>query len=62
MLLTSFGPVWVFLDSVRNLLLEWKVKGLRKKIRAVWRLASICLFLMYLGRTKSKDFPEGRDV
>ena len=52
----------MFSDLVRNLLLEWKVKGLRKKIRAVWRLASIGLFLMYLGRTKSKDFPEGRHV
>ena len=32
------------LDSVKNLLLEWKVKGTRKKKRVVWRLALICLF------------------
>ena len=44
LLLSSFGLVWVFPASVRNLLLEWKVKGLEKKRRAVWRLASICLF------------------
>ena len=44
LLLSSFGVVWVFPTSVRNLLLEWKVKGLEKKRRAVWRLMSICLF------------------
>ena len=43
-LLSSFGLVWGFPTSVRNLLLEWKVKGLRKKRKAVWRLAPICLF------------------
>ena len=43
-LLSSFGLVWVFPTSVRNLLLEWKVKGLGKKRKAVWRLAPICLF------------------
>ncbi|RVW89155.1 hypothetical protein CK203_040263 [Vitis vinifera] len=31
LLLSSFGVVWVFLDSVKNLLLEWKIKGLGKK-------------------------------
>ena len=36
LLLSSFGLVWVFLASVRNLLLEWKVKGLGKKRRVVW--------------------------
>ena len=44
MLLTTFGLVWVFPASVRNLLLEWKFKGLGKKKRAVWRLAPIYLF------------------
>ena len=33
--LTSFGLVWVFSNLVRNPLLEWKVKGLRKKKRAM---------------------------
>ena len=27
LLLTTFGLVWVFLASVRNLFLEWKFKG-----------------------------------
>ena len=44
MLLTSFGLVLVLPDLVRNLLLEWKVKGLIKKKRAVWRLTPMCLF------------------
>ena len=43
-LLALFGVTWVFPALVRNLLLQWKVKGLPKKIRAVWRLAPICLF------------------
>ena len=43
-LLLSFFWTWVFPASVRNLLLKWKVKGLRKKRRVVWRLAPICLF------------------
>ncbi|RVX02351.1 hypothetical protein CK203_028334 [Vitis vinifera] len=46
-LLTIFGLVWVFPASMRNLLLEWKVKGLGKKRRAVWRLAPICLFSVF---------------
>ena len=41
---SSFELVWVFLASMRNLLLEWKVKGLGKKRRVVWRLTPICLF------------------
>ena len=44
LLLSSFELVWVFLASMRNLILEWKVKGLGKKRRVVWRLAPICLF------------------
>ena len=47
LLFSSFGVVWVFSASVRNLLLKWKVKGLGKKRRAVWRLASICLFCVF---------------
>ena len=44
MLLTTFGLVWVFPTSMRNLLLEWKIKGQGKKKRAFWPLALICLF------------------
>ena len=44
LLLTSFELVWVFTTSMRNLFLEWKVTGLGKKRKAVWRLAPICLF------------------
>ena len=44
MLLTTFGLVWVFPASMRDLLLKWKFKGLGKKKRAVWRLAPIYLF------------------
>ena len=43
-LLALFGVTWVFLDSVRNLLLQWKVKGFQRKNRAVWGLAPICIF------------------
>ena len=43
-LLSSFGVMWVFPGSVRNLLLEWKIKGLGKKMSVVWRMAPICLF------------------
>ena len=57
-LLTSFGPVWVFPNSMRNLLLQWKVKGLRKKIRAMWRLALICLFWCIWGERNQKTFQE----
>ncbi|RVX00295.1 Transposon TX1 uncharacterized 149 kDa protein [Vitis vinifera] len=44
MVLSSFGVVWVFPNSVRNLLLEWKIKGLEKKKSVVWKMAPICLF------------------
>ena len=54
LLLSSFGVVWVFPASVRNLLLKWKVKGLGKKRRAVWRLASICLFCVF-GESETKE-------
>ena len=57
-LLTFFGLVWVFLDSMRNLLLEWKVKGLRKKKRPVWRLALICLFWSIWGERNRRTFQE----
>ena len=43
-LLALFGLTWIFLDSVSNLLLQWKVKGFQKKNRTVWCLAPICLF------------------
>ena len=44
LLLSSFGMVWVFPASVRNLLMEWKVQGLEKKRRVVWWLTPICSF------------------
>ena len=43
-MLAIFGVAWVFPNSVRNPLLQWKVKGLQKKNKAVCRLALICLF------------------
>ena len=43
-LLALFGVAWVFPNSVRNLLFQWKVKGFQKKNRAVWCLAPIFLF------------------
>ena len=46
------------LDSMRNLLLEWKVKELRKKIRVVWRLALICLFWYIWGERNQRIFQE----
>ena len=59
LLLSSFVVVWVFPASVRNLLLEWKVKGLgRKKRRAVWRLAHICLFWCIWGERNRRTFQE----
>ena len=45
-------------DSMRNLLLEWKVKELRKKIRVVWRLALICLFWYIWGERNQRTFQE----
>ncbi|RVW96061.1 hypothetical protein CK203_027744 [Vitis vinifera] len=58
LLLSSFGVVWVFPASVRNLLLEWKVKGLGKKTRAVWRLGLICLFWCIWGERNRRTFQE----
>ena len=57
-LLTSFGPVWVFPNSMKKLLLEWKVKGLRKKKRAVWRLTPICLFWCTWEKQNWRTFQE----
>ena len=49
----------MFPASVRNLLLEWKVKGLgRQKRRAVWRLAHICLFWCIWGERNQRTFQE----
>ena len=56
MLLTTFGLVWVFQTSMRNLLLEWKFKGLGKKKRAVWQLASIYLFWCIWGESNQMTF------
>ncbi|RVW30775.1 hypothetical protein CK203_077176 [Vitis vinifera] len=58
MLLSSFGVVWVFPASVKNLLLEWKVKGLRKKRKAVWRLTPICLFWCIWGERNRRMLQE----
>ncbi|RVW57227.1 hypothetical protein CK203_099699 [Vitis vinifera] len=48
--------VWVFPASMENLLLEWKIKGLGKKRRAVWRLAPICLFWCIWGERNRRTF------
>ena len=61
-LLSSFGLVWVFLDLVRNLLLEWKVKDLGKKRRVVWRLVPICLFWYIWVERNQITLPRGRVV
>ena len=53
-----FGLVWVFPDSVRSLFLEWKVKGLRKNKRSMWRLAPICLFSCIWGEQNRRTFQE----
>ena len=58
LLLSSFGVVWVFLDSVRNLLLEWKIKGLGKKRSVVWRMTPISLFWCILGERNRRMFHE----
>ena len=58
LLLSSFGVVWIFSASVRNLLLEWKVKGLGKKRRTVWRLTPICLFWCIWGERNRRTFQE----
>ena len=57
-LLLSFFWTWVFPASVRNLLLVWKVKGLGKKRRAIWRLAPICLFWCIWGERNRRTFQE----
>ena len=58
LLLSSFGVMWVFPASVRNLFFKWKIKGLEKKMRAVWRLALICLFWCIWGERNRKTFQE----
>ena len=57
-LLSSFGVMWVFLDSVRNLLLEWKIKALGKKRSVVWRTMPICLFWCIWGERNRRMFKE----
>ena len=57
-LLAAFGLVWVFLALMRNLLLEWKFKGLDKKKRIVWHLALICLFWCILKEHNGKTFED----
>lgn len=41
MLLAIFGIQWVFLDSVKELLLGWEVKGMDKRQRRVWSMALV---------------------
>ena len=60
-LLSSFGLVWVFLASVRNLFLEWKVKGAKEEEDSL-EIDTYLSFLMYLGRAKPKNVPRGRVV
>ncbi|KAJ9701144.1 hypothetical protein PVL29_006475 [Vitis rotundifolia] len=58
LLLSNFGVMWVFPASVRNLLLEWKIKGLGKKRCAVWRMVPICLFWCIWGERNRRTFQE----
>ena len=48
----------MFPDSVRNLLLEWKIKGLGKKRSVVWRMTPICLFWCIWGERNRRMFQE----
>ena len=57
-LLSFFGVIWVFPNLMRNLLGEWKIKGLGKKRKAVWRLAPICLFWCIWGERNRRIFQE----
>ena len=41
--LSTIGMVWVFPNSVKNLLLKWKFIGLKKEKRVVCHLNSVCL-------------------
>ena len=56
LLLSSFGVMWVFPESVRDLLLEWKIKGLGKKRSVVWRMTPICLFWCIWGERNQRLF------
>ncbi|KAJ9700572.1 hypothetical protein PVL29_006059 [Vitis rotundifolia] len=56
LLLYMLGVLWVFSASVRNLLLEWKIKGIGKKRCAVWRMAPICLFWCIWGERNRRMF------
>ena len=47
----------MFPNSVRNLLLEWKIKGLEKK-SVVWKMAPICLFWCIWGEWNRIMFQE----
>ena len=58
LLFSSFGVVWVLSESVRNLLLEWKMKGPGKKRSVVWKMASICLFWCIWGELNRRIFQE----
>lgn len=58
LLLTTFGLVWVFPASVKNLFLEWKFKGLGKKKRAIWQLAPICLCWCIWGERNRRIFKD----
>ena len=58
MVLSSFGVVWVFPNSVKNLLLEWKIKGLEKKRSVVWKMAPIYLFWCIWGERNRRVFQE----
>ena len=47
-----------FPNSVRNLLLEWKIKGLEKKRSVVWKMTPICLFWCIWGERNRRMFQE----
>ena len=54
--LAVFGLVCVFLTSMRNLLLQWKGKGLYKKKKNCLTVGTNLLILVYLERAQLKDF------
>lgn len=43
-MLAIFGLQWEFPESVKELLLGWKVKLMDKGHRRVWSMAPLCLF------------------
>ena len=51
----------MFPNSVRNLLFEWKIKGLDKK-SVVWKMTSLCLFWCIWGEQNRRVFQEAEKL